>query len=137
MGFNTTVFLLNDRLDEIRRNPQAFVEEMLSAIATVGRVGRERDPWITGQTTVMPTAHADVHRLYMSHGNSMIDLSFPYFIKEEIRKNTDPQRREFLIKYYKDALKVARSLIRDMAKELKELEESEKKNPCKIAGLGL
>lgn len=128
MGFNTTVFLLNDRLDEIKRNPQQFVEEVYQAILSHGR---DKDRWITGQTTVMPTAHADVHRLYMSHGNAMIDLSYPYSAKEELLKNGGDQKRlVWMIEYYRENLKIAKSIMKDWERELKKLEEKEKIERC-------
>lgn len=70
MGYNTTVFILNDQLDQIRRDPADFVERLYHSI-----VSSDTGVYVPGQTTVMPTAHMDVHRLYSTHGNSIIELS--------------------------------------------------------------
>lgn len=67
MGFNTTVFILNDQLDSIRRDPERFVAEISR--------GLRGDTHVVGQTTVMPTRHADEFRLYCSQYNSMVELS--------------------------------------------------------------
>jgi hypothetical protein len=99
MGYNTTVFILNDRLNEIQNNPQEFVDQLTRAI----QIGKEAD--IIGQTTVMPTMHADVDRVYYTHGNSIIDLSsFP-------RGKSDRY-----IKYWLEKGKWARSLIQTVRK---------------------
>ncbi len=107
MGFNTTVFILNDRLGEIKDNPVKFVEEVYRAI-----VGGQRGQWITGQTTVMPTAHADVPRLYYTHGNSIIELCPGYGKdqKEEIQKHPE---------FYLRAVKWAKKELRDLEREIK------------------
>ena len=127
MGFNSTVFILNDHLGDIRRNPQRFVDEVYHAILSHGRV----PDYIVGQTTVMQTAHADVHRLYMSHGNAMIDLSFPYSAKQELLKDGgDRDRLAFMIDYYRDQMKFAKSILRDCDKQLKMLEAQEKIERC-------
>ena len=66
MGYNTTVFILNDFLDEISKNPEGFVRGI-----RYGLFGGET----VGQTTVMPSDHADVFRLYGTHQNMIVDLS--------------------------------------------------------------
>lgn len=54
MGFMTTVGILNDRLDEIERNPVEFVNGIIKAI-----VHGVYTYHVVGQTTVMKTHHAD------------------------------------------------------------------------------
>lgn len=70
MGYNTTVFILNDRLDAIERDPERFVRDIVHGLND----GTDR---AIGQTTVMESRHADEPRLYLTHQNSIIELS-PY-----------------------------------------------------------
>lgn len=67
MGYNTTVFILNDCLSDIERNPEKFV-------ADIARHLNGGTDHALGQTTVMKTAHADVPRLYLTSHNSIIEL---------------------------------------------------------------
>lgn len=69
MGMNTTIFICNDALHEIERNPEKFVKELVEAI----QYGTMTT--ILGQTTVMPTAHADQGRLYYTRANSITEIS--------------------------------------------------------------
>lgn len=70
MGFMTEVSILNDRWDEIRKNPVAFVADIYEHSATGGHYYRS---YAIGQTTVAPTHHADDLRVYFSRGNSFFD----------------------------------------------------------------
>lgn len=72
MGFNTTVLILNDAWDQIRKNPEEFVEgiyEKMNYGGTVG-VGNHANP-----VQVIESRHADEFRLYASHGNQITELS--------------------------------------------------------------
>lgn len=74
MGYNTTVLILNDGLDQIEKHPEEFVAgivEKMHGGGTVG-VGCHANP-----VEVMPTQHADVYRLYSTHANMILELS-PY-----------------------------------------------------------
>ena len=68
MGFNSTVLILNDRLSEIRREPERFVEEMLNGIARSGYPVEEVG-FHPGQSTVMSCAHADTVTILAVGGN--------------------------------------------------------------------
>jgi len=70
MGYNTALLILNDGLNDIERNPQRFVQKIVSAILK-GKAVR------IGEVEVMATDHADVPRLYFSWRNAMIDIG-PY-----------------------------------------------------------
>jgi hypothetical protein len=108
MGFNTTVFILNDMVEDIRRNPQLFVEQLCDAI----RSCPSQKTTILGQTTVMPTAHADVDRLYYTHGNAMSEIYIPY--------SEDVKRQYLGLKdYYIEVLKNCRWKVKEMARFLR------------------
>ncbi len=67
MGYNTTIFVLNDRLHDIKKNPERFVEDIWDGVYD----GADH---AFGQTTVMRSDHADVPRLYLTHQNSILEL---------------------------------------------------------------
>ena len=105
MGFNTTILILNDGLDELQKHPQEFVDRLVEQIQR----GEEGDIPVgnfCNPVHVMKTAHADIPRIYVTHGNSIIDID------ETPRKGID----KFWDTYTKWALRV----IRDRRKEKKE-----------------
>lgn len=73
MGYNTQVLILNDALDRIEKNPEEFVQNLVEAI---GRGSYSRDDRLdvscgghANAASVIPTQHADVYRVLVSHGN--------------------------------------------------------------------
>lgn len=72
MGYMTELSILNDRWDEIRKEPAKFVEQIYMASVTHGR----EPNWIIGQTTVAKTHHADTLHVYYARGNSFFE-SYP------------------------------------------------------------
>lgn len=72
MGFMTEVSILNDRWSEIRQNPQKFVDEIYDA-SLHQDLHQYRYGYITGQTTVLPTHHADDMRVLYAARNSFLD----------------------------------------------------------------
>lgn len=69
MGFNSVVLVLNDRLSEIERDPEKFVEEMTYGIARAGCSGQEQVDFHPGQSTVVSCAHADQVQIIAVGGN--------------------------------------------------------------------
>jgi hypothetical protein len=105
MGFNTTIFVLNDQWSFIEKDPEKWVRQ-ISAYRP--------DGYIPG-TTVMPTAHADVFRLYATHMNSIVELS--EFSEETRRQASSPQGRADIEGWIRRAEVEIRGLKR-MLKEL-------------------
>lgn len=70
MGYNTTVFILNDGLGSIEEDPEGFVDQ-------IDRDMTNGSPRWSQPVRVMRTAHADVRRVYTTHANGILDLS-PY-----------------------------------------------------------
>lgn len=72
MGYNTTVFILNDAFDQIQKDPEGFV-------ADISRKMHDGGDFSAGMYctagTVMRSEHADVFRLYVTQGNSIMELS--------------------------------------------------------------
>lgn len=68
MGFNTTVFVLNDQLDIIRNDPEQFVTDIVHGLSN-------GNDFALGQSTVMRSEHADIPRLYFTQFNTITDLS--------------------------------------------------------------
>jgi len=73
MGFMTEVSILNDRWDEIRENPAAFVDQIYTASMSGNSPDSIYGKYVIGQTTVAPTHHADDIRVYFSGRNSFFD----------------------------------------------------------------
>jgi hypothetical protein len=73
MGYNTTVLIMNDGIEDIRKNPEEFVKNLLERIAKgegdikCGKSGNV--------AYVMKTRDADEARLYFSQGNWIFELS--------------------------------------------------------------
>lgn len=72
MGYNTQILLFNDGIGAIERSPEVFVHHLSSTIARTshGDVDHETlsvDGHDVGM--VIPTAHADLSRVFVSHGN--------------------------------------------------------------------
>lgn len=124
MGFNTTIFILNDALHEFKAEPKEFAEGIYDAVLRSGSTGEPITVPISSYCNyikVMPTAHADIPRLYYTHGNSIMDIgTWP-----QHRKDAQGKNREHL----KKCLKEAKRMIRDMEAELKK-EEAIGKDNC-------
>lgn len=70
MGYNTTVIILNDALDQIKKDP-LFAEKLYDACLTVNR-GRQVDVSAGNHcnaATVIETHHADVAQPVIIGGN--------------------------------------------------------------------
>jgi hypothetical protein len=106
MGYNTTVLILNDALDVIQKNPQEFVDKLVSQIYS-GKTGNVSVKGWCNPAYVICTAHADIPRVYFSHRNSLVELS-------AIPENVSHR------KYWGEALKRAKAEIRFIEKKIKE-----------------
>lgn len=69
MGFNTVVVVLNDRLDEIERDPE-FGKKLVAAIHAFNPNNPERTPYVTGQTKVVGQDHSAWLCAYVVGGNT-------------------------------------------------------------------
>ena len=81
MGFNTAVMILNDRFEDIRREPQRFVDEMLSGSCKWGVDRGEQQHGVDfypGQSVVVPSQHADVVQVIAVGGNCLTVLGNIY-----------------------------------------------------------
>ena len=68
MGINSTIFIYNDLLGEIERDPEGFVREMCREIQGFG-YSTEMKTFFPGQSTVMSVAHADYVTVLAVGGN--------------------------------------------------------------------
>lgn len=114
MGYNTTILILNDGLANITRHPEQAIEGIWSLIAQ----GREGDVSVGSHANaihVMPTAHADVPRLYFTHRNGITELS--QYNRETARMIANPGfQRDYVI----STIKRAEQELRDLKKIIKE-----------------
>jgi hypothetical protein len=104
MGFMTEVGILNDRWDEIRREPAKFVEEIYDA-----SMGYDGHRYIIGQTTVPPSHHADDVKVYYSGQNSFFE-AYP-------TRHMD----ERLLKYHLASLKYMTAYLKTATAETKRM----------------
>lgn len=115
MGYNTTILILNDGLDQIRQNPEEFTEKLYNAIGhhngdqTFG-VGNHMNC-----VTVMKTEHADVFRLYATEGNSIVELTRWSDTTLRLLNGHDFQRR-----WVKSLISKAKSSLRELNKLVQE-----------------
>ena len=80
MGYNTSVIVLNDALDNIGRDP-AFGNSLAAAISQLGLPGARRDVSSLGHcnaATVIETHHADQTSLVSFGGNCGIQQMITY-----------------------------------------------------------
>ncbi len=84
MGFMTQVGILNDMLSTIKDSPKQFVEGVCSAI---NLYPNERQPYIVGQTTVLPSHHADEPVVTLAYANNFVDFRFARTLDEQILKH--------------------------------------------------
>lgn len=112
MGYNTTVFILNDHFHDIQENPEAFVMDILRGM-------HDGTDWAFGQTTVMRTAHADVPRLYLTHGNSIMELDEYATRTLEFYGKTD-----FIREAIRQDIKTAEDKLKRLKKKLNELDKT-------------
>jgi len=71
MGYNTAVLILNDAWGQILDHPEEFVKGLYEAQHEGGDVGVG---FHANVAHVMKTAHADVYRVYITHGNWIIEI---------------------------------------------------------------
>ena len=120
MGYNTTILIINDALDTLEDNPKEFVKNMTQAIHA-GRtqsipVGNHCNP-----VQVMKTEHADVPRLYFSQANLITEFNSYEF--EHIYFNYPQELWK--------RLEIAKNLLKEYEKKLKEMYPKEKKKSKK------
>lgn len=106
MGFNTTVLILNDAWDQIKKHPEEFVagiDKMMRRGGTFG-VGNHCNP-----VQVLRSEHADHFRLYASHGNQITELSpWEPKTKEQIERWPEHLRSDIQqARYFLDKLEEA------------------------------
>lgn len=95
MGYNTTVNILNDALDQIQKYPEEFVQGILRSHNYGGGfgVGCHANP-----VEVARSEHADVFQLHAVYGNSLVTLNaWNPDTKARAKRNPD-MMREFIRK---------------------------------------
>jgi hypothetical protein len=75
MGFNSTVLILNDRLHEIAEDPE-FGKRISDGITSLNYDPQKE--YITGQTSVIETHHADNTAVIAVGGNHATVLGYTY-----------------------------------------------------------
>jgi hypothetical protein len=118
MGYMTTITILNDAWDTIKRNPEQFLNNISSGMNGITydrQYGQNRiNSYPVGNhcnpMEVAESHHADNARLYLVYQNMMTTFGYPNDLKN--------------IKLRKEFLKVAKQLIKDEEKKIREMEEN-------------
>lgn len=74
MGFNTTVNILNDGMDQLKKHPEEFAQGVLDHYYDGGTFGVGNHGNVVH---VAKSRHADEFSLFSVHGNALVELS-PY-----------------------------------------------------------
>jgi hypothetical protein len=109
VGFNTTVFILNDQFGAIQQDPQRFVDDLHREINS----GEGR--YVLGQTTVMESRHAGEFRLYATRCNSIVELG-PYAPETMRLVEGERFQRDFVLGMLDQAEDKIRRLREEIAK---------------------
>lgn len=117
MGYNTTILILNDGLEDIRKDPVRAVEGIHSMIAQ-GKEGSVGAGNHANPIYVMQTQHADVPRLYFTHGNSITELS-PYSRATLDLVRDGGFRRDHVIK----SIRKAEMMLKDLKRAISEVDK--------------
>jgi len=115
MGFATTVHILNDAMGSIEDNPAQFVAGIVRAMHGGGTVA------VGGHANyvqVMPTAHASTFRLYLDDEGHLVELDARARGMGDLLKTPASRKR------VKAALKVAKMMLKDLEREIKNVEAS-------------
>jgi hypothetical protein len=113
MGYMTPILFLNDAYGDIEKNPEQVVQNILRAMnGAAGRweyfgVGSFANPM-----KPLRTQHADVPRLMLAHQNTITELGH----------GSELEERMDLIAYRKQNLVIAKQIIKDEERLIKEME---------------
>jgi hypothetical protein len=118
VGFNTTVLILNDGLDHIEKHPDEFYQGLCEKMHDGGDVSLGG---FVNPVHVMPTAHADVFRLYATHGNAILELS--RYNKETMRLVTEG--KDFQKRYVLDMIASAERELDDLREQIEKIEDED------------
>ena len=110
MGFMTEVSILNDRWSEIQADPKRFVEEVYEASVRKNR-------YVVGQTTVLPSHHADDMRVLYAARNSFFD-AYPDRDMDERSLEYHLKSLKEMSKYIKLAKEATEQKLADIRKKV-------------------
>jgi len=118
MGYMTTITFLNDGFDQIEKYPEQFIEAIKLGIYGIDKHNKNTSKkFITTHSIgyhgnlleVAQSHHADNYRLYLVGRNTMTTFGYANEIDD--------------IEYRKQLVRIAKSIIKDEEKRIKELEE--------------
>jgi len=114
MGYMTPILFLNDGYSSIKENPEEVTNNVCKAMDDFN--GKEQFYGVGNHCNPMSALrpeHADVPRLMLAHQNSLVELGFA----SELGKRLD------LIELRKRNLKIAKQLIKQEERAIKEMQE--------------
>lgn len=113
MGYLTTIVLHNDAMGEFERDPKAFGEAILKAIALANQTRLPADVPIGSYANYIssfPSRHADDHTVYVHRGNTVAELNAYSSEFENAVKNN--------VEWAKEIVKTADGIVKDAKKLL-------------------
>jgi len=123
MGHMTTVTFLNDGFDQIEKYPEQFIETIKLGMYGIDKHNKNSNrKFITTHSIgyhsnlveIAKSHHADDYRLYLVGRNTMTTFGYTNEIED--------------IKYRKELVKMAKLIIKDEEKRIKELEKKMEEN---------
>jgi len=123
MGYMTTVTFLNDGFDQIEKYSEQFIEAIKLGMYGIDKYNRNSNRKIItthgigyhgNLVEVAKSHHADDYRLYLVGRNTMTTFGYANEIDD--------------IKYRKELVEIAKWIIEDEEKRIKELEENKEIN---------
>jgi hypothetical protein len=73
MGYNTTVVIMNDAFDEIKKHPQEFVDNLFATQYAAQYIANSKKDVAVGNyvnaARVVACDHADIHNVIATGGN--------------------------------------------------------------------
>ena len=123
MGHMTTLTFLNDGFDQIEKYPEQFIKAIKLGMYGIDKHNRNTSrKFITTHgivyhcnlVEIAKSHHADDYRLYLVGRNTMTTFGYTNEIED--------------IKYRKELVKMAKLIIKDEEKRIKELEKKMEEN---------
>jgi len=112
MGHNTTILIINDKFEEIEKNPEEFIKQIKNYMEIGGDIKVGNSSFVG---TVMKTGNTDIPRLYFVEGNWITEIG------KHSKAFKKADGRPEIIKLLKERIKIAENKIKEFKDILKTL----------------
>lgn len=115
MGYQTVFMVLNDGASEVKNHPEEVANNIYEAMIGVGMYRKNSRSFSIGNFAnpmkAFSSQHADTPQLLLAHQNDLIRFGYASDLTEER-----------LLEYRKRSLKIAKEILKQEEREIKELE---------------